>query len=152
MNINSWFEPQSCHPANRTVCTQGHGGQPARELSEWAGCAGQHASPVVTDSSTKAVMAVRSLSRQGMVRGVAVRASSAWARAMGDASSPCRLLAGISPAPRPDKASLCASTHSLPPCKTAGAAVYCYSDSTASDVLLQAESVVAVLLVGWQRS
>ena len=103
------------------------------------------------DSSTKAVMAARSFSRQGMVRGVAVRASSAWACAMGDACPPCRLVAGISPAPKPDKASLCASTHSLPPCKTAGAAVYCCSDSTVPDVLLQPESVVAVLVVRWQR-
>ena len=100
-------------------------------------------SPAVRDSSTKAVMTARSLSRQGMVRGVAVRASSVWAWAMGDASPPCRLVAGMAPAPKPDRASLCASTHSLPPCKTASAAVCCCSHITV------AECAVSVLVVGW---
>ena len=61
-------------------------------------------------------MAARSQSRQGMVRGLAVRASTAWARARGAAPSPCLLEAGISAAPSPDRLSLCASIHSLPPC------------------------------------
>ncbi|KAA6425002.1 MAG: hypothetical protein FRX49_05176 [Trebouxia sp. A1-2] len=62
----------------------------------------------VRDSSTKEVMAARSLSRHGMVRGLAVRASTAWARARGEAPSPCLLEAGISAAPSPDR--LCDSS------------------------------------------
>jgi len=89
--------------------------------------------PAVRESSTKEVMAARSLSRQGMVRGLAVRASKAWARARGEAPSFCLLEAGISAAPSPDRLSLCAATHSLPPCtphflgKGSGTVLLCHS-------------------------
>ena len=37
---------------------------------------------------------------------------------MGVASSPCRAAGGTSSAPKPDRASLCAATQSLPPYKS----------------------------------